>query len=46
MNLSGKSIVKAYKKAGGENWGRLCVVHDELELPFGTVKIRERGMGR
>jgi peptidyl-tRNA hydrolase len=45
MNLSGRAVSKAYKKLGGPKWGRLCVVHDDLDLPIGTTKFRERGKG-
>jgi len=46
MNLSGKAVSKAYRKVGGEDWGALCVVHDDLELPVGATKFGESGMGR
>lgn len=46
MNESGRAIAKAYRKIGGENWGRLCIVHDDLELPVGTTKLRTMGMGK
>src|SRR4029077_6314394 len=43
MNLSGMSI----RELGEENQGKpetdLIVVYDELDLPFGTIRIRQRG---
>lgn len=46
MNESGASVSKAYKKIGGKGWGRLCVVHDDLELPLGKAKLRTFGFGK
>jgi len=46
MNKSGKAVAKAYKNLGGVDWGRLLVIHDDLELPVGKVKLRTMGMGR
>lgn len=51
MNLSGLSVaalVKEFgvslKKTGPEDAAtRLIVIYDELDLPLGTIKIRERG---
>ena len=44
MNLSGESVsclrVKHKLEAFGEN---LIVISDDLALPFGTIRIRERG---
>jgi PTH1 family peptidyl-tRNA hydrolase len=42
MNLSGSSVVEAVRwyKAPVE---RLLVVHDEVELPFGEVRLKEGG---
>jgi peptidyl-tRNA hydrolase len=46
MNESGKAVLSAYRKVGGPAWGKLCVVHDDLEVPLGGFKVRRRGMGR
>lgn len=46
MNQSGRPVSKAYKKVGGEDWGRLCVIYDDLELSVGAVKLRTDGMGK
>jgi peptidyl-tRNA hydrolase len=46
MNKSGKAVANAYKNLGGVDWGRLLVIHDDLELPVGKVKLRTMGMGR
>jgi len=46
MNLSGASVAALLKEfgIGPEERGRnLVVLYDELDLPLGTVKIRERG---
>jgi len=46
MNLSGLSVVVLLKEFGigsEERTGRLVVLYDELDLPLGTVRIRERG---
>ena len=46
MNHSGRAVSPAYIKVGGPKWGKLCVVHDDLETPLGTFKVRQRGMGK
>lgn len=46
MNLSGLSVAALVKEfgIGPEEWAsRLVVLYDELDLPLGTMKIRERG---
>ena len=46
MNLSGLSVAALLKEFGigpEERAGRLIVLYDELDLPLGTVKIKERG---
>jgi peptidyl-tRNA hydrolase, PTH1 family len=46
MNLSGSSVAALLKEfeVGPEERGRrLAVLYDELDLPLGTVKIKERG---
>ena len=42
MNLSGEAVGKAldFFKVGMED---LIIAHDDLDLPFGTVRIRRRG---
>ena len=43
MNLSGvavRELVEEYGIAPGQD---LIVIYDELDLPFGTIRIRERG---
>ncbi len=42
MNLSGNSVapLAAYYKIPLEN---ILVIYDELDLPFGTIRLRERG---
>ena len=46
MNQSGRPVAKAYQKLGGEDWGQLCVVYDDLELPVGVAKVCTHGMGK
>ena len=46
MNYSGRSVSKAYNKVGGEAWGKLCVIYDDLELPVGKTKLRTKGLGK
>ncbi len=46
MNLSGLSVVALLKEFGigpEQRANRLIVLYDELDLPLGTIKIRERG---
>ena len=46
MNLSGLSVGALLKEFGIEpedRGNRLIVLYDELDLPLGTVKIKERG---
>ncbi len=49
MNLSGQAVRGLYKEfpfEGGVKTDDLIVVHDDLALPFGTIKIsRSRGDG-
>jgi peptidyl-tRNA hydrolase len=46
MNLSGRSVEGAYRKVGGQGWGALCVVHDDLEVALGEFKVRQSGRGK
>jgi peptidyl-tRNA hydrolase, PTH1 family len=43
MNLSGLSVRKLIDDLGIEPAIGLTVVYDELDLPFGTLRIRQRG---
>ena len=42
MNLSGNSVLAAasFHKITPDH---ICVIHDELDLPFGTVKLKKSG---
>lgn len=42
MNLSGKSISRAARYHRIEP-GRIVVVHDDLDLPFHTIRVKEGG---
>lgn len=42
MNLSGRSVSRALQFFAGEI-GQLVVVHDEVDLPFGAVRVKEGG---
>lgn len=43
VNLSGESVSRLVRRYGIEDLGRLVVVHDELDLPPGRVKVKEGG---
>jgi PTH1 family peptidyl-tRNA hydrolase len=43
MNLSGMSVRELVEKYEANPATDLIVVHDELDLPFGTVRIKLRG---
>ena len=43
MNLSGMSVRELVEKYEANPATDLIVVHDELDLPFGTVRIKVRG---
>ena len=44
MNLSGESVARLVRRYGiEEEPGRLVVVHDELDLPAGRLKVKEGG---
>jgi peptidyl-tRNA hydrolase, PTH1 family len=43
MNLSGLSVRELVEKTGVEAQKDLIVVYDELDLPLGMIRIRERG---
>ena len=46
MNNSGRSVSRAYIKMGGKDWGKLLVLHDDLESAIGKVKLRISGTGK
>jgi peptidyl-tRNA hydrolase, PTH1 family len=43
MNLSGLSIRELVAKYEVDPQSDMIVIYDELDLPFGTIRIRERG---
>jgi PTH1 family peptidyl-tRNA hydrolase len=43
VNLSGESVARLIRRYGIDDLGRLVVVHDELDLPPGRVKVKEGG---
>ncbi|MEZ5372720.1 MAG: aminoacyl-tRNA hydrolase [Microthrixaceae bacterium] len=43
MNDSGRSVVRLWRRGGQEDTGRLVIVHDELDLPPGRVKVKVGG---
>ena len=44
VNLSGESVARLVRRYGiDDDLGRLVVVHDELDLPPGRVKVKEGG---
>lgn len=43
MNLSGESVAPLVRRHGIEDPERLVVVHDELDLPVGRVKLKVGG---
>lgn len=43
MNLSGISVGALVEEFGVTPSGNLLVLYDELDLPLGTVRVRERG---
>jgi peptidyl-tRNA hydrolase, PTH1 family len=44
VNLSGESVTRLVRRYGVEDdLSRLVVVHDELDLPAGRVKVKEGG---
>ena len=43
MNLSGQAVRDLVEKYEVDASTDLIVVHDELDLPFGTVRIKQRG---
>jgi len=43
MNLSGMSVRELVEKSGVDPERDLIVIYDELDLPLGMIRIRERG---
>ena len=43
MNLSGMAVRELVKEFEAEPSRDLIVIHDELDLPLGTLRIRQRG---
>ena len=43
MNLSGLSVRELVEKSGADSQEDLLVIYDELDLPLGMIRIRERG---
>lgn len=43
VNLSGEAVTRLVRRYGIEDLGRLVVVHDELDLPPGRVKVKQGG---
>jgi peptidyl-tRNA hydrolase, PTH1 family len=43
MNLSGMSVRELVEKSGVDGQKDLIVMYDELDLPLGMIRIRERG---
>jgi len=43
MNLSGLSVLELVEEHQVEVKSDLIVIYDELDLPFGTIRIRQRG---
>lgn len=43
MNLSGESVAPLVRRYGIDDLHRLVIVHDELDLPTGTVKVKVGG---
>jgi len=43
MNLSGASVAALVREYEADPEQDLLVIYDELDLPLGTIKIRERG---
>ncbi len=43
MNLSGMSVRELVERSGADPQKDLIVIYDELDLPLGMIRIRERG---
>ncbi len=43
MNDSGRAVIKAVKAAQLSNYSRLLIIADDINLPFGSLRLREGG---
>ena len=43
MNDSGRSVTRLVRRFGIDDLTRLVIVHDELDLPLGTVRVKAGG---
>jgi peptidyl-tRNA hydrolase, PTH1 family len=43
VNDSGRSVAPLVRRFGIEDLARLVIVHDELDLPLGTVRVKAGG---
>jgi peptidyl-tRNA hydrolase, PTH1 family len=43
MNLSGEAVAPLVRRHGITDPGRLVIVHDELDLPVGRIKLKKGG---
>lgn len=43
MNESGRAVRPLCRRYGIDDWERLVIVHDELDLPVGTVRVKRGG---
>ena len=43
MNDSGRSVTRLVRRYGIEDLSKIVVVHDELDLPLGTVRVKAGG---
>lgn len=43
MNESGQSVAALVRRYGIDDWSRLVVIHDELDLPPGRVRVKAGG---
>ncbi len=43
MNLSGESAALLVRRYGIEDPARMIIVHDELDLPFASLRVKEGG---
>ena len=43
VNLSGESVTRLVRRYGVEDLSHLVIVHDELDLPLGRVKVKVGG---
>jgi len=43
MNLSGRAVAELVREYEADPAQDLVVIYDELDLPFGTIRVRQRG---